>query len=155
MHVCVHWRVVDRGVIWKFSLSKYILCLFWKPSWWHPSQCSALGLYCLQSFHQFSPVVQLCLTLCNPVDCSTPGLPVDRQLLELTHTHIHQVGDAIQTSHPLSSPSPPAFNLSIIRVFPNESGLCIRCPKYWTFSQYHFIFVYRWWLHNILLHGLL
>ena len=46
------------------------------------------------------------------MDCSTPGLPVHHQLLEFTHTHVHQVGDAIQPSYPLSSPSPPAFNLS-------------------------------------------
>ena len=50
--------------------------------------------------------------LCDPMDCSTPGLPVHHQLLELTQTHVHQVGDAIQPSHPLSSPSPPALNLS-------------------------------------------
>ena len=52
------------------------------------------------------------LTLCDPMDCSMPGFPVHHQLLELAQTHVHQVGDAIQTSHPLSSPSPPAFNLS-------------------------------------------
>ena len=61
---------------------------------------------------QFSSVAQLCPTLCDPVDCSTPGLPVHHQLLEFTQTHVHWVGDAIQPSHPLSSPSPPAFNLS-------------------------------------------
>ena len=56
--------------------------------------------------------LELCLTLCNPMDCSMPGLPVHHQLLQFTQTHIHQVSDAIQPSHPLSSPSPPAFNLS-------------------------------------------
>ena len=60
---------------------------------------------------QFSSVAQSCLTLCNPMDCSTPGFPVHHQLLELTQTHDHRVGDAIQPSHPLLSPS-PAFNLS-------------------------------------------
>ena len=53
-----------------------------------------------------------CATLCDPMDCSTPGFPVHHQLLEPTQTHVHQVGDAIQPFHPLSSPSPPAFNLS-------------------------------------------
>ena len=53
---------------------------------------------------QFSWVAQLCLTLCNPMNCSTPGLPVNHQLPEFTETHAHQVGDAIQASHPLSSP---------------------------------------------------
>ena len=61
---------------------------------------------------QFSSVAQLCLTLCDPMDCSTPGFPVHRQLLELTQTHGHWVGDAIQPSHPLLSPFPLAFNLS-------------------------------------------
>ena len=57
---------------------------------------------------QFSSVAQSCLTLCNPMNCSTPGLPVYHQLPEFTQTHVHQVSDAIQPSHPLSSPSPPA-----------------------------------------------
>ena len=64
------------------------------------------------SLSQFSSVAKSCQTLCDPMDCSTPGLPVHHQLLELTQTHVHQVGDAIQPSHPLSSPSSPAFNLS-------------------------------------------
>ena len=59
-----------------------------------------------------SSVTQSCPTLCDPMDCSTPGFPVHHQLLELTQTHVYQVSDAIQPSHPLSSPSPPAFNLS-------------------------------------------
>ena len=57
-------------------------------------------------------VAQLCLTLCDSMDCSMPGFPVLHHLLELTQTHVHLVGDAIQPSCPLSSPSPPAFNLS-------------------------------------------
>ena len=61
---------------------------------------------------QFSSVTQSCLTLCDLMDCSMPGLPVHHQLLELTQTHVHCIGDAIQPSHPLSSPSLPAFNLS-------------------------------------------
>ena len=61
---------------------------------------------------QFSSVTQLCLTLCDPMNRSTPGLPVHHQLLEFTQTPAHRVGDAIQPSHPLSSPSPPAPNLS-------------------------------------------
>ena len=60
----------------------------------------------------FSLVIQLCLTLCDPMDCSTPGFPVHHQLLELAQTHIHRVRDAIQPSYPLSSPSPSTFNLS-------------------------------------------
>ena len=63
-------------------------------------------------FSQFSPVAQSCLTLCDPMDYSTPGSPVHHQLTELAQTHVHRVCDAIQPPHPLSSPSPPAFNLS-------------------------------------------
>ena len=65
---------------------------------------------------------------------STPGRPVQHQLPEPTQTHVHWVGDAIQPSHLLSSPSPPALNLSSITVFSNESALRIRWPKYWSFS---------------------
>ena len=61
---------------------------------------------------QFSSVTQSCLTLCDPMNLSTPGLPVHHQLPELAQIHVRRVGDAIQPSHPLSSPFPPAFNLS-------------------------------------------
>ena len=61
---------------------------------------------------QFSSVVQFCPTLCNPMNHSMPGLPVHQQLPEFTQTHVHRVSDAIQPSHPLSSPSPPALNPS-------------------------------------------
>ena len=66
----------------------------------------------METYIQFSSVAQSCLTLCNPMNRSTPGLPVHHQLPEFTQTHVHQVGDAIQPSHPLSSPSPPAPNPS-------------------------------------------
>ena len=63
-------------------------------------------------YHQFNSVAQLCPTLCDPIDCNMPGLPVHHRLWELTQTHVHWVSDAIQPFHPLLSPSPPAFNLS-------------------------------------------
>ena len=72
--------------------------------------------------------------LCDPKDCSMPGLPVHHQLPEFTQAHVHCVSDAIQPSHPLSSPSPPTFNLSQHEGLSNESVLCIRWPKYWSFS---------------------
>ena len=86
-----------------------------KNSWHNITQYSILknkvGGLALPYF-QFSSVTQLCLTLCDPMNCSTPGLPVHHQLLESTQTHVHRVSDAIQPSHPLLSPSPPALNLS-------------------------------------------
>ena len=81
----------------------------------------------------FSSVSQSFPTLWNPMDSSTPGLPVHHQLLEFTQTHVYWVGDAIQPSHPLLSPSPASIFCSI-RVFSNESALHIRWPKYWSFS---------------------
>ena len=90
----------------------------WKDAWHHQSSGKCKGklqwhitLHLLESV-QFSSVAQLCLTLCDPMNCRIPGLPVHHQLLEFTQTHAHQVGDAIQPSPPLSSPSPPAPNPS-------------------------------------------
>ena len=83
---------------------------------------------------QFSSVAQSCLTLCDPMDCSTPGFTVHHQLLELAQTHVHKLSDAIQPSHSLL----PLLLLPSIfprsRVFSSESALCIRWPKYWSFS---------------------
>ena len=85
---------------------------------------------------QFSSVTQSCPTLCDPMNRSTPGLPVHHQLPESTQTHVHWVGDAIQSSHPLLSPSPSPLplNLSHHQGPFNESVLCIRWPNYWSFS---------------------
>ena len=81
--------------------------------------------------HVFRSVAQWCPTICDPMDCSTPGFPDHHQLLKLTH--VHWVSDDIQPSHPLSSPSPPTFNL-----FKHQGlfkwVLHIRWPKYWSFS---------------------
>jgi len=90
---------------------------------WGCSECSLLweSLWSYNCFpihglptwrYQFSSVAQLCLTLCNPMDCSSPGLPVHHHLPQFTQIHVHWVGDAIQPPHPLSSPSPPTFNHS-------------------------------------------
>ena len=83
---------------------------------------------------QFSSVANWCLTLCDTMDYSTPGLPVHHQLPESTQTQVHRVGDAIQPSCPLLYPCPPDSIFSSIRVFSNESSLHIRWPKYWSFS---------------------
>ena len=90
--------------------------MFWEKCW----QCTSMwnsfnsNLVFTNVFNKYSisSVTQLCPTLCNPMNCSTPGLPVHHQLLEFTQTHVHQVGDAIQSSHPLSFLSPPAPNPS-------------------------------------------
>ena len=92
----------------------YLFLMFWL-SWFGQMSSPRFSLDLICSFFisvQFSSVAQSCLTLCHPMNCSTPGLPVHHQLLEFTQTHIHRVSDAIQPSHPLSSPSPPAPNPS-------------------------------------------
>ena len=76
----------------------------------------------------------MCLTLCNPMDCSTPGLPVYHQLPEATQTHVRRVSDAIQPSHPLSPLLLPPSIFPSIGIFSNESVLHIRSSKYWSFS---------------------
>ena len=78
-------------------------------------------------------VSQLCLTLCNPMNCSAPGFPVLHYLPEFAQTHVHWVNDVIQPSHPLSPPSPSQIVPSI-RIFSSELALCIRWPTYWSFS---------------------
>ena len=88
----------------------------------------------MQPSAQFSSVAQSCATLCDPMDCGTPGLPVHHQLPELTQTHVHRVSNAIQPSHPLSSPSPPPSIFPSIRVFSNESTHRMRWPKDCSFS---------------------
>ena len=87
------------------------------------------------SLLQFSSVTRSCPTLCDPMNHSSPGLPVHHQLLEFNQTHVHWVGDAIQPSHPLLSPSPPAPNPPSIRVFSNESTPRLGWPNYWSFSS--------------------
>ena len=107
-----------------------------------------LRFYVLQSLsqgprplglHQCLSVVdvkvdQSCLTLWDPMNCSTPGLPVHHQLPEFTQTHLHWVGDAIQPSHPLSSPSPPTLNLSQHQGLFKWVSSFHQVPKYWSFS---------------------
>ena len=83
---------------------------------------------------QFSSVNQLCLTLCDPMDCSMPGLPVHHQLPEFTQTHVHRLSDPIQSSHPLSSPSPPAFSLSQYQGLFQWVSSLHQLVKLWSFS---------------------
>ena len=83
---------------------------------------------------EFSSVSQSCLTLCDPKNCSTPGLPVHHQLPESTQTQVHHIGDAIQRSHPLSSPSPSAPNPSQHQSLFQWVNSSHEWPKYWSFS---------------------
>ena len=86
-------------------------------------------IFCLESC--CCSVAQLCLTLCDPMDCSMPGFPVLPCLLEFAQTHVHWVGDDIQPPHP----SPPSFNISQNQgKISNESAVHIRWPKYWSFN---------------------
>ena len=93
----------------------------------------SLEIFINASF-QLSSVTQLCLTLCNPLECSIPSFPVHHQVLELTQTYVYQVNDAIQPSQPLSSTSPLPSIILNIRVFYSESVLCIRWSKDWSFG---------------------
>ena len=93
-----------------------------------------VGAHCTQ----VSSVAQSCPTLCDPMDCSTPDLPVHHQLPEFTQTHVHRVGDAIQLSHLLLSCFPPAISLSQHQGLLDESVLCIRWSKYWEFQHQSF-----------------
>ena len=111
----------EKTQIWERRLT-YSQLYFWVSAHWQPLILvqRSLHLHPEFLFHyltnlqlpsvQFSSVPQSCPTLCDPMNCSMPGLPVHHQLLESTQTHVHWVGDVIQPSHPLSSPSPPAQN---------------------------------------------
>ena len=102
--------VKDRGA-WRAAAHGIPKCQIWLSTWIHVNtHVHAHNANMKITF--FRPVAQSCPTLCNPMGCSTPGLPVHHQLPECAQTHVHWVGDAIQPSHPLSSPSPPVFNLS-------------------------------------------
>ena len=83
---------------------------------------------------RFSSVTDACLTLCDPMDCNMSGFPVHHQLLELTQAHVYLLGHAIQPSYLLSSPLLLPSIFPSIRVFSNELFLCLRWPKYWSFS---------------------
>ena len=107
-----NWQKKDKQmwflIIWFLNLIEKCLQIHLSKKKLELKPFSPKILHCLQ----FSSVTQLCLTLCDPMSCITPGLPVHHQLPELTKTHVHWVCDAIQPSHPLSSPSPTAPNPS-------------------------------------------
>ena len=117
----------SQGVRQDWVTFTFILTVLTPPCLYHIAYTAVIYIL-------FSSVAQSCPTLCDPINHSTPGLPVYHQLQEFTQTHAHRVSDAIQPSHPLSSPSLLPPTPPSIRVFPSESTLCIRWPKYWSFS---------------------
>ena len=124
-----NWHMVTTGCVFKASPDFSLLFPFcFAILWWFffPLKES--------TNIQLSSVAQACQTLCYLMDCSMPGFPVHQQLPELAQTHVHRVHDATQPSHPLLPPSPTALIFHSIRVLSNESVLCIRWPKYWSFS---------------------
>ena len=117
------------------STKRWTHCVCWDALFsgpCHPE--SPFHSTCPISSVQFSSVAQSCPTLSDPMNRSKPGLPVHHQLPAFAQTHVHRVSDTIQLSHPLSSPSPPVPIPPSIRVFSNESTLCMRWPKYQSFS---------------------
>ena len=117
-------KVVDQfsqhQLLKRFSL---IHCIFLPPL--SKIRCPSI---------QFSSMAQSCPTLCDPMNCSTPGLPVHHQLPQFTQTDVHQIGDAIKPSHPLSSRFLPAPNPSQHQTLSKESTLHLRWPNYCSFS---------------------
>ena len=115
------WSLGQKNTLEK-EMATHSSILAWKIPWIEePGRLQSMGAQrvghnwvtnTLRFSVQFSSVTQSCLPLGHPMDCSTPGFSVHHQLPEPAQTHVHRVGDAIQPSHPLSSPSPPAFNLS-------------------------------------------
>ena len=119
--------------VWVTVLQKSIIC-FLKYIPEAKQYGNLKGIKMKFSSVQLSTVAQSCPTVCNPMNRSTPGLPVHHQLPEFTQTHFHRVVDAIHPSHPLPFPFPPEPNATSIRVFSNESTLYMWWPKYWSFS---------------------
>ena len=116
---------------WGWSPREWGFCLIKETTQCSLASSAVWGLG--EKIYQFSSVTPSCPTLYDPMNCSMPGFPVHHHLPKLAHMHVHCVGEAIQPSHPLLSPS-PIFNLLSIRVFSNESVLHIRWPKYWSLS---------------------
>ena len=112
-------KILEKGLPWRSSGWNSELLLQQLGVWLLIRELRSCMPHSMANFFltkinlvQFSSVAQSCLTLCDPMNCSKPGLLVHHQLLESTQTHVHQVSDAIQPSHPLLSPSPPTFNPS-------------------------------------------
>ena len=121
------WCFLHQGIVLIFLTQGSNPCLLHLLHW----QADSLPLY---HVFEFSSLSQSCPTICSPTDCSLPGFPDHHQHPELVETYVHQVGDAVQPSEPLSSPSPPALNLSQNQGLFWWPALLIKWPKYWSFS---------------------
>ena len=119
---------------WKSSLKKKALFMLYPLHFLVNFERLSVSTKKNLQFSSFSSVAQLCPTLCDPMNRSTPGFPVHHQLLEFTQTHVHRVGDAIQPSHPLSSPSLPAPNPSQHQGLFQWVNALHEVAKYWSFS---------------------
>ena len=136
------WHCLSLGLEWKLTFSSPVaIAEFSKCAGILSaalSQHHLLGFETAQrEFHHFHSVQFSCSvmsTLCNPMDCSTPGFPVHHQLPEFAQTYFHWIGDAIQPSHPLSSSCPPVFNLSQHQDLFQWVSSAHQVPKYWSFS---------------------
>ena len=128
--VCLLWKKISIQLLYPFLVGLFVRFFLFVFMFLLLSCMNSLYIVLLD-ISPFSSVTQSCLTLCNPMDCSTEGFPVHHQLLEFGQTHVHRVSDAIQPSHPLLL-LPSVF--PSIKVFYSESILCIRQPKYWSFS---------------------
>ena len=140
LSLCIH--MIFPRAIWELTAEVVVITLqctlVYSNSLYPQGICPKTLSGCLQLWTvQFSWVVQSCLTLWDPMDHSTPDLPVHHQLPEFTQTHVHWVGDAIQPSHPLSSPSPPALNLSQHQGLFKWVSSSHQWPKYWSFQLQH------------------
>ena len=124
---------IESDFIFRFSICFVFIFVCDVKEYYNFIPLNVFYVYILCSV-QLSSVAQSCLTFCDPMNHSTPGLPVHHQLPEFTQTHVHQVHDVILPSHPHSSHSPPAPTPPRIRVFSNESTLHMRWPNYWSFS---------------------
>ena len=116
---------------WKQNLEEWIHTHIWLPSLFTSTITTLLTGY------QFSSVALSCSILCDPINCSTPSLPVHHQVLEFTQTHVLWVGDNIQPSHPLSSPSPPSLNLSQDQALFKWVSSSHQVAKVWEFQLQH------------------
>jgi len=138
----VQWPAIRSGQSWLKRSSKLILLQLHKQMTEYINHSMAVWhLKQIRKVKKLDKWVSCCCSIaksglipCDLIDCSTPGFPVIHYLPEFAQTHVHWISNAIQPSHHLSPPSPLTFNLPSIRIFSNESPLCIMWPYYWSFS---------------------